>query len=124
MGNSGEYFSIARGSLDEPTRGTQFDRSAIVLHVFWGSLVKCWLADTQLNKCHQIIAVCGQNRLATDRDSVEDRVHRIVGGENAVEGEIGWQVALTSSPDNIFVYCGGTLINEQWVMTAAHCTRG
>ena len=109
--------------------GTQFDRSAIVLHVFWGYGAKCWQADTdtQLNKCHQIIAVCGQNRLGPlDRDSAEDRVHRIVGGEDAVKGELGWQVGLIYDPNiwKVSVYCGGTLINEQWVMTAAHCTEG
>ena len=87
-----------------------------------------------------LIPVCGQDRFGkTDRDSGElliplnateadDRIHRIVGGENAIKGEIGWQVGLTGSKPRsnraVSVFCGGTLLNEKWIMTAAHCTDG
>lgn len=52
---------------------------------------------------------------------------KIVGGTNANAGDAPWQVALTSGTgSNIFQaqFCGGTLINSNWVLTAAHCTEG
>ena len=52
---------------------------------------------------------------------------KIVGGTNANAGDAPWQVALTSGTgSNIFraQFCGGTLINSDWVLTAAHCTEG
>ena len=44
---------------------------------------------------------------------------RIVGGSKARPGDWPWQAMLRSSRGSSF--CGGTLIAEQWVLTASHC---
>ncbi|XP_066493290.1 chymotrypsinogen 2-like [Tiliqua scincoides] len=45
---------------------------------------------------------------------------RIVNGEEAVPGSWPWQVSLQDNTG--FHFCGGSLINENWVVTAAHCS--
>ncbi|XP_020612540.1 MAM and LDL-receptor class A domain-containing protein 1-like [Orbicella faveolata] len=47
---------------------------------------------------------------------------RIVGGANAKHGDWPWQVQLRTTSG--FVYCGGSLIYPQWVLTATHCVKG
>ncbi|XP_018423262.1 PREDICTED: chymotrypsinogen A-like [Nanorana parkeri] len=44
---------------------------------------------------------------------------RIVNGETAVSGSWPWQVSLQYTSG--FHFCGGSLINSLWVVTAAHC---
>ncbi|KAM6913337.1 transmembrane protease serine 9 [Lycodopsis pacificus] len=59
-------------------------------------------------ECHSQLNVCGRPALNT----------RIVGGQAAPKGSWPWQVSLHRSGRH---FCGGSLINSQWVLTAAHC---
>ncbi|KAM8835904.1 coagulation factor IX-like [Synchiropus picturatus] len=54
----------------------------------------------------------------------ENSDQRIVGGDEAKPGEIPWQVALMSYSESLQMnkpFCGGSLLSESWVITAAHC---
>ncbi|XP_033994301.1 coagulation factor IXa [Trematomus bernacchii] len=46
-------------------------------------------------------------------------IKRIVGGSAVIPGEIPWQVALVERSGHFF--CGGSILSDQWVITAAHC---
>ncbi|XP_054457936.1 serine protease 27-like [Anoplopoma fimbria] len=61
--------------------------------------------------CHSESPVCG---LAVENT-------RIVGGQNAAPGSWPWLVSLYSDGRPS---CAGSLINNQWVLTAAHCLPG
>ncbi|XP_025016329.1 serine proteinase stubble isoform X2 [Tetranychus urticae] len=50
------------------------------------------------------------------------RNSKIVGGANARFGEVPWQAAVVKRQYfNQKISCGGALINNKWVVTAAHC---
>ncbi|MCJ8739207.1 hypothetical protein PDJAM_G00044530, partial [Pangasius djambal] len=54
------------------------------------------------------LPVCGKPPLNT----------KIVGGEDAAPGSWPWQVSIQSGDSH---FCGGSLISENWVLSAAHC---
>ncbi|XP_058973764.2 transmembrane protease serine 6 isoform X1 [Pocillopora verrucosa] len=48
------------------------------------------------------------------------QLSRIVGGQVASNRDWPWQVGLQTLTDD-FIFCGGSLLNREWVLTAAHC---
>ena len=57
-------------------------------------------------------AVCGKK--------YDEGNDRIVGGEKAEKNEFPWLVALVMKGTRI-PFCGGSLINSRYILTAAHC---
>ncbi|XP_003705839.1 trypsin-1 [Megachile rotundata] len=62
-----------------------------------------------------LLSVCNAGLLRFDP--------RIVNGEDAKLGEIPYQVSLQNK-DSSFHFCGGSVLNENYVITAAHCVSG
>ena len=60
------------------------------------------------------VSACGQSNFRNP--------DRIVGGMEAKKNEFPWQAWLIMAQEGAaYGACGGSLINNQWILTAAHC---
>lgn len=94
--------------MDKPCQGTaRVYNSAVVL-----VLLSLYLTDAT-----DVIAEvpCGGGRLT--RSPTEHG--RVVGGHAAAPHSWPWQVSLQRTRGRN--YCGGSIINRNWIITAAHC---
>ncbi|KAK7101828.1 mannan-binding lectin serine protease 1-like [Littorina saxatilis] len=59
---------------------------------------------------------CGRPKV----NAFEGRSYRISSGREAPEGSAPWSVIIRETIHNS-AFCGGSLLNERWLVTAAHC---
>merc|ERR1712215_508052 len=76
-----------------------------------------WISD------YEVPGNCQCGRKQTGNQESGDY---IINGQQADKNEYPWMVLLAGK-NNIIgrdYYCGGSLISNQWILTAAHCTQG
>ncbi|KAM4859630.1 coagulation factor X [Thomomys bottae] len=83
----------------------------------WTELDGDWTELDSLPPTENPADLLNLNETSTEKDS--KNLGRIVGGRDCEPGECPWQALLINDENEGF--CGGTILNELYVLTAAHC---
>ena len=84
------------------------------------ALLFCFVAGVYSQRPRYLFGgrTCGRGGQVSGAESTP----RIFGGRNVTEGEMPWMVRLSVSyVDTRTETCGGFILDENWVVTAAHC---
>jgi len=87
----------------------------VTAHLDW---IKDILANDQGVRCQG-----GLQQPPDCNCGMANRLTRIVNGVDTEVNEYPWQAGLVSTGGS-WIFCGGSLINNKYVLTAAHCTAG
>lgn len=74
-----------------------------------------WAAATTVS----LLAGCGPEAIEQSPESLLSSAQEIVGGSATTIAANPWQVSLQSSSG--FHFCGGSVLNANWILTAQHC---
>ncbi|WP_086048003.1 trypsin-like serine protease [Hugenholtzia roseola] len=94
---------------------------------FYANRLREALRQKQQADLAQFRAQALAQKQARNPFELPDDPSRIVGGRDAQAAEVPWQVALVgngASNNYQAQFCGGTIIDPIWVLTAAHCLEG
>ncbi len=88
--------------------------------MFPGKVARRWAIASTVS----LLVGCGSESLEEKQPQVpvESSGQEIVGGTATTIGANPWQVSLQSSSG--FHFCGGSVINASWILTAQHCVTG
>ncbi|XP_013421045.1 low-density lipoprotein receptor-related protein 2 [Lingula anatina] len=107
---------LGEGDLEQDQRPTVNSASYLSVGRVTGSLLGALSMSSQCSNNRVVGAVCKPKTCG--RPTIGQLAPMIIHGDDAPDGRWPWMVSLLA---NDVHKCGATLINRQWVVTAAHC---